>query len=153
MYQIYQVNEGDTLNSIANNLGITIEELAMINGLSNNSNLTVGSSIIIPKITQPLFDFYVIKAGDNIYDIARKNNVDYEELLKINGLEKDEYIYPGQEIIIPKPYIDIYVTKEGDTLNTISTFFNTTPSAILANNPIIYLVPDQLIIHVKENQN
>ena len=48
MYKIYEVEEGETINSIANKLGITSDVLAALNGLTVNNNLTPGSYIIIP---------------------------------------------------------------------------------------------------------
>jgi LysM repeat protein len=45
---IYQVEPGDTLNSVAYQCGITINRLAQANGLGQNDALTPGDFIIIP---------------------------------------------------------------------------------------------------------
>ncbi len=45
---------------------------------------------------------YVVEEGDNPYDIARKLNVNLNELMEINGLERGDKIFPGNVIRIPK---------------------------------------------------
>lgn len=44
---------------------------------------------------------HTIKAGDNLYDIARRNHVSVEDLKKANNL-KNNNIQPGQSLKIPK---------------------------------------------------
>ncbi len=44
----YQVQAGDTLNSIAYNCGVTVSHLAQVNNLSLNATLTAGNVLIIP---------------------------------------------------------------------------------------------------------
>ena len=87
-----------------------------------------------------------VKKGDNIYAIARSKNIDPNQLLRLNGLNKDEYIYPGQEIIIPKSGTKFHITEIEDTLDTVSQKLNTNPNSLNNQNKTIYLVPDQLII-------
>ena len=67
--------------------------------------------------------------------------------LKINGLNKDDYIYPNQEILIPKNNYSYYVTKDGDTMNLVSNKFNQPVSELLAHNETIYLLPEQMIFY------
>jgi len=92
---------------------------------------------------------YVVVKGDNIYEIARNNNVGYEELLKINGLDKDDYIYPGQQILIPKNNISLYVTNENETLSDVANKLGISEMELIENNKTIYLFPEQLIIYRK----
>ena len=47
MYNVYQVMFGDTLESIANKYGITIDELISING---NSDIKYGDFIVVPRV-------------------------------------------------------------------------------------------------------
>ncbi|MDD4594786.1 MAG: LysM peptidoglycan-binding domain-containing protein [Methanobacteriaceae archaeon] len=147
MYRIYQVMPDDTLDSIARNLGTTIEELMRLNG---NVLLSPGMNIIVPTNSNDLFVTYTVKQGDNMYAIARTYNVDYEDLIRLNGLDKDDYIYPGQEILIPNENVEIYITEEGSTLNDAVARLGTDINNILRQNDTIYLLPDQLIIYKKE---
>lgn len=147
MYKIYQVLTNDTWESIANKFHTTTSTLQELNGASM---LIPGSIIVVPKITGgDYFTTYVVQKGDNLYDIARKNNSSVEILLNANGLEKDDYLYPGQEILIPKEGIEMYVSKEGDTLSTAATKLGTTSNSLIQDNEQIYLLPEQLIVYKK----
>lgn len=148
MYKIYNVQNGDTLENIARRLGITPEVLATLNGLDVSSQLRPNTNIIIPT-SQILFEKYKIKKGDTIYGIARTYQVDPAQLAKLNGLEDDEYIYPDEEIFVPRPGTGFYITNEGDTLNGVANILKITPNDIGNQNDTIYLVEDQLIVYKK----
>ena len=45
---LYSVQAGDSLNSIANHFGVSIEALAAANGLGNDPMLWVGQTLNIP---------------------------------------------------------------------------------------------------------
>ena len=147
MYQAYQLLDGETLEDVALRLDLEVESLRSLNSISDFRD---NSYIVIPsQLTQPNFNSYVVKKGDNIYQIAQQNSIDYKDLLKLNGLDEDDYIYPNQEILVPKKDIGIYITNDNDTISLVSKHFNTTSSEILRQNPNLYLESDQLIIYKK----
>ena len=148
MYSIYQIQVGDTLDTIAQKVGTTKQLLLTINGITD-TNLVPGNYIVIPMNVNLPFTTYTIKKGDNIYEIARNYNVDYETLLEINGLDDDDYIYPNQEIIIPNKNFNIYVTRENDSLATVAARLNATQTDLIRDNATIYLLPEQLILYRK----
>ena len=43
---------------------------------------------------------YIVTKGDNLYSIARKNNINVAKLKKINNLSDDEKIIPGQILAV-----------------------------------------------------
>lgn len=96
------------------------------------------------------FDTYIIKEGDTLYDIAQKNNIDLNMLAQINGILTYDYLYPNQEIMIPKSNVKLYITKQGDTLQNVASSINQTLNNIVDNNSSIYLLPDQLLVYIKE---
>lgn len=146
MYEIYKVQTGDTLDSIANKYGTTQALLLQINGLPDSYTPLPNSEIIVPLNQNSTYKYYTVKKGDNMYRIAEENNVNYELLLQINGLEKDDYIYPNQTILLPKNGLSLYLTKQGDTLSEILENFNTTYQEIKEKNSNIYLAPEQIIV-------
>ena len=148
MYSIYQIQVGDTLDTIANKVGTTKQILLTINGITD-SNLIPGNFIVIPMNVNLPFTTYVVKKGDNIYEIARNYGVEYETLLEINGLGKDDYIYPEQEIIIPNKDFNKYVTKENDSLALVAQKLGAEQTDIIRDNATIYLLPEQLILYKK----
>lgn len=148
MYSIYQIQVGDTLDTIANKVGTTKQILLTINGLTD-TNLIPGNYMVIPMNVNLPFTTYMVKKGDNMYEIARKYGVDYETLLEINGLNKDDYIYPNQEIIIPNKNFNIYVTKDNDSLATVAAKLDASQVDLIRDNATIYLLPEQLILYRK----
>lgn len=148
MYKIYEVQNGDTLASLATRLGVSPEVLATLNGLNISAILSPNSYIVVPNGDNH-FNKYIVKKGDVIYEIAKKYNVNPNQLLKLNGLNENEYIYPEQEILVPKPGTNFYVTSEGDTLNGITNALKVSADNIARQNSTIYLVPDQLIVYKK----
>lgn len=102
----------------------------------------------IPRQTSnEYFDYYTIQKGDNLYQIAKKYDVNPDLLAVLNGLDTNDYIYPNQIIMIPKKEYSYYITKEGDTLSTVASTFNTTVSNLLKYNPTIYLRESQLMVN------
>ena len=93
------------------------------------------------------FTFYTIESGDNLYAIAKKYNINPKLLAAINGIKDNEYIYPGQELLIPKSGFSYYITGEGDTLNGVADAFRTDLRNLLTFNETIYLLPDQILVY------
>ena len=48
--------------------------------------------------------------------------------------------------MIPKSGYSYYLTKEGDTLDTVANTFNNSVSELLNNNNVIYLLDGQLLV-------
>lgn len=101
------------------------------------------------NIESPYYMFYDIKTGDTLYKISKNFNVNTKLVAELNGLEIDDYIYPGQTLLIPKKDVSYYITKEGDTLFTVSETFNTNDIELVKQNSTIYLLPGQLIYYKK----
>ena len=150
MYKIYQVEYGDTIDIIASKTGTTTNNIKDINGINSDSDLVVGSLIIVPKMENQIFETYTVKKGDSIYSIARTYNVDPSTLYLLNGLNKNDYIYPNQEITIPKKDVIVYVTNEGDTIDMIANNLGIDANTLNRENERIFVLPDQLVVHKKE---
>ena len=139
MYSVYEVKKNESLNDIANKLNISLEELVSLN--NNINTIKQGQLIIIPNGNQ--YNTYVVKKGDNLYSIAKRYNVDEKTIELLNGLKENEYIYPGQKLLIPKD--NVYVTKENDTVKKLLD------SGINLDNLYnIYLQNDQIIFYKKD---
>ena len=91
----------------------------------------------------------MIEKGDSLYAIARKYNINPELLASMNGLNMEDYIYPGQELLIPKNGYSYYITKEGDTLGLVSSMFKTNIPSLLNDNSTVYLTEGQILVHKK----
>ena len=145
MYTIYTARYGDTLETIASLFNTSSDELKKINS-SNVENVSMGQQIIVPKNNSEILTSYVVINGDTLYDIARRNNIDVNTILLLNGLNKGDYLYPGQELVLPANTGSLYVTKEGDTLETILNANGMMLKDLIEKNKNIFLLPDQMII-------
>lgn len=148
MYSVYKIMYQDTLDSIANKVGITVDELIKLNG---NIDFSADSYIVVPNNNIDFFKTYIVKSGDNLYKIAQEFDVNVNDLAMINGIKKDEYLYPNQQLIVPSNKTLVYVTKEGDTIDVVLDNFKTNYDKIIRQNKKIYLLPDQLIVFKEEN--
>ncbi len=142
MYGIYQVTSRDTLDSIAREVGISKEELKKLNGIVMDMDLQPGSFLIVPKYDNS-YEKYIVKKGDNMYAIAKKHGVDYLSLLKLNGLDDGDFIYPEEVILIPRGK-KAYVTEE-ETIRSISEKVGVPITELLMNNPDLVVLENQVV--------
>lgn len=92
-------------------------------------------------------NYYTIKSGDTLYKISKEFGVNPKLLAELNGLKMEDYIYPGDNIKIPKKGIKYYITKETDTLKEISNIFGKSEFDLISQNKTIYLMPGQMIFY------
>ena len=100
------------------------------------------------NMSQDFFDIYKIEKGDSLYKISNEFNVNPVLLATLNGLNIDDYIYPEQEILVPKNGYMYYITTEGDTIDLVADKFGINNEFLMKDNTI-YLLPGQLLIHKK----
>ena len=145
MYNYYTIKKGDTIDSISRNTNIDKEVLYAING--DYIEMNEGNTLMIPKMNNPYFNYYKVSKGDTLTKIAEYSNIDINLLTLLNGLNKDDYIYPNQMLLIPKSGTTLYITAEGDTLDEIAKGFKVTEEDLLKQNNKIYLQKEQLIVY------
>lgn len=146
MYNKYLVKEGENIKTLASKFGVSPEELIRINNLYYGEGLRAGQEIIVSKNEEKYFNTYVIESGDSLYKIAEKYNINPTLLAALNGLEMEDYIYPGQELLIPRNNYSYYITAEGDTIDTVSNVFKISKLDLLNQNETIYLLKDQVLV-------
>ena len=150
--QYYIVQKGDTLYSIANRFGLTVDELKAINNLTSNI-ISTGQQLLINVNNIPdVEDVYVVQKGDTLYSIAKKFGLTIDELKTLNGLGSD-IISVGQQLII-KPNNtdtedDIYIVQKGDSLWAIAQKYNISVDDLIKYNNLSNLtlqIGQQLLI-------
>lgn len=143
----YTVKAGDTLYGISNQFGVSVTELAELNGISG-SNLQVGQILKIPSVSgdNPNNMFmYTVKSGDSLYSIAKKYNTTVQKIIDLNYL-KSTNLSVGQVLRIPEMYTkeeDMvlpnyvnYIVKRGDTLYSIARDNNISIDTLIKDNAL-----------------
>ena len=128
----YTVQRGDTLYSIANRLGTTVDELRRINNIEGNT-LSVGQILRVPteSITDDEENIYIVKRGDTLYKIAQDTGTTVDELKSLNNLTSNTLMI-GELLKLPSNLLpeDTYIVQRGDSLYSIAAKYNTTVDAL-----------------------
>lgn len=111
----YTVQEGDTLWTIGQRHGVTVEALAAANHLVLTAILPLGRSLEIPSGAAPVHAsrpaartparpdrsaVHVVRSGETLWEIAGRYGVRVEDLMAMNELGHSDWIRPGQRIIV-----------------------------------------------------
>ncbi|NAZ06850.1 MAG: LysM peptidoglycan-binding domain-containing protein [Thermocrinis sp.] len=101
----HKVKSGESLEKIARNYGVSVQELLKANKDIKVNKLKVGESLCIPqrkhaKTKTQDYAIYKVKKGDTLQSIAKKFGVDVQELKSFNNL-KSKKVKEGQELKIP----------------------------------------------------
>ena len=108
----YAIRQGDTVWSIARQFNTDPASLLKANGLQKNTVLKVGQKIFVPdagaaeqKAAKVQADSvrngmvsYQVRAGDNLWSIARRFGVSPDDLREWNKLAANAQLRPGDQI-------------------------------------------------------
>jgi len=162
--EYHTVKRGDTLSSIARQYNTTITTLKQLNNLKSDT-IQVGKRLIV-RISIPETDeqsiYYLVKTGDTLYSIAKRNNITVAQLMLWNNL-RNEGIGVNQRLLIknpthtqeppeapsplPTPNPIYHTVEENETLSSISRKYNMEVLDIIDFNMLTTFVikPDQII--------
>ncbi len=94
----YEVELGDSLESIANDFGISVDTLLGVNSLPKGTRLKAGDKLSVLPVDGVR---HTVKSGDTIKSIASKYNADEARIIAFNDLLDDGKIVTGQTLTIP----------------------------------------------------
>lgn len=139
----YTVKTGDTLWGIAQKNGLTVEKLMKINNLESEF-LSIGDELylqedLIKNENSSDYKVYYVKAGDNLWKIARENNISVDKLKEINNMTSD-CLKIGEKLLLQQEGLEqtvpeteenvkdlekaetdnIYIVQTGDSLWSIA---------------------------------
>lgn len=147
-YFIYIVARGDTLRSLANRFGTTVDALLAANpNITNRNVIYEGQRLKVyvntPPPTQPPpppgGQVYYAQRGDTLRKIAARYGTTVDAILRVNpNIKNPNIIYVGQAITIPGQVSpQSHTVQRGETLRIIANKYGTTVDALLALNPNI----------------
>ena len=125
-------SNGDDVNQLKNNWKNYAE--AVVRAITEYLNLSY-----IPVEDS---NYYIVKSGDSLWSIAKRNNISVLELKEANGLT-DNNLSVGDVLKIPTKEIieeigvNIYIVKKGDNLYKIAQNYNTDVSELIKLNNLI----------------
>lgn len=153
---VYVVKNGDSLYSIANKFGVSVESLKSINGITGNL-INVGQRFVIPsdaEVNPGDYVVYTVKRNDSLWNIANSYGVSVNDIVDYNNLGTT-VLQIGQQLLIPNlnnSFIDsgvIYVVKNGDSLWSIGKKYNVSVNDLKSANNLnsnMLSIGQQLII-------
>jgi LysM repeat protein len=109
----YEVQQGDTLTWIAENHGLTVDELLQLNSIDNPDQILVGAELQVSSQSNPQIaetedsdiqvgdTVYEVRSGDTLLGIASSHGVSLADLLAINEIDNEDVVYAGDFLVIP----------------------------------------------------
>jgi murein DD-endopeptidase MepM/ murein hydrolase activator NlpD len=104
---------------------------------------------------------YMIQAGDTLFSIANRFNVSVEDLTQANNISDEDFISPGQVILIPGLFgisgvITPVVINIGESLEYISNLYKSDLNTILSLNKIIsrsgLVAGSEILVPIEDEQ-
>lgn len=99
----YEVLDGDTIGSIAEKFGVSVETIKWANpGITSIKNIKKGQKLLIPPVTGIV---HTVKSGETIFSIAKKFSSEAQAVVDFpfNTFTNDETfaLAVGQRLVIP----------------------------------------------------
>ena len=108
----HEVQVGDSLFTISNRYGVSIDQIRLVNGLEQ-TNIVPGQALLIPLYT------YIVQPNDTFTSISRKSFLTIEQLSDANPTVNPDALQPGMRLTIP----------------TISNYYASTLSFYVTRSP------------------
>ena len=109
----HTVQPGENLFRIALRYGLTADQVAAANGMTDPTLIYVGQQLIIPiagsaappvsaasTVANPA-GFHIVQAGENLYRIGLRYGLTAQQIATANGLSGISTIFVGQRLTIP----------------------------------------------------
>ena len=105
----YQVTEGDTVSSVAGRFGLSTASVLALNGLGWSAVIFPGQLLTLsgqaqasaPAPVAAEITRYLIQSGDTLSGVAAAHGLPLSALLRVNGLDANSIIFPGQAVVLP----------------------------------------------------
>jgi murein DD-endopeptidase MepM/ murein hydrolase activator NlpD len=166
---VHIVQRGETLFSIAQRYGMTVDAITHANGISDPRKIYAGQRLIIPggKRDTSMVETvpYIIQAGDTLASIARCYHTTWQMLVQVNDLLAPSVIHAGQVVQVPAldksaseegiahPAMEggvVYIVHPDDTLFHIALRYGVSPWTLAAvshvANPALIFPGQELVI-------
>lgn len=132
----YTVKDGDTLSSIAEKFGVSIDSVKWANPNISWQKVKPGVVVSVPPVTGVV---YKVKPGDTIYSIAKKLQTDPQGIVDfpLNTFSDDETfsIVAGQTLIVPD---GVMPDETAPTMPTLASILTPDAGAVSATGKFVW---------------
>ncbi len=99
----YIVQPGDTLNQIAENFGVSLDDLIAANNIQDANLISAGTSLIIPGLegVSGVLSTTTVQLGETLGALLKKYHIALDMFLKLNKVTSPAELYVGSSIIVP----------------------------------------------------
>ncbi len=112
--EVHVVQAGETLTLIAERYGLTLDDIAVKNGLEDPNAIFAGQRLNLPTRDETLpvperrvqaDRGYIVKEGDTLFAIAQEFGVSLEALAEENDINDQSQLFVGSKLTIPEKKI------------------------------------------------
>lgn len=123
----HRVKQNDTIESIANRYGYSVEEIKIANAIVPGSKLILNTKIVLPA------RIHLVQKKQNLTMIADLYNLDVRNLAGFNNLNLGDELKVNEKLLLP---FYVYKTDKIQTLREIARQFNRTINEVLRINSL-----------------
>ena len=152
---VYLVEAGDSLFTIAQIFGISVEELAEANQIEDPSAIFPGQPLIIPGYEglSGTLQFNQVQFGENLHSLSMRYGLPEDQLGRLNRVLNPHRLYSGQPFVYPErvggmPTSRRITTLHGQSLLEVSAEIDSDSWNLTDGNGIEgrrWLVPGELM--------
>jgi len=156
----HTVIAGDNLTTIAEQYGVTVAQIQLVNHMRDDDILAVGRQLIIPGgDTFPAAIVYTAQPGDSLRSIAAGFNLNADDVLDSNRTINSAYVPAvGQSVVLiineggeePEQMTGTpHIVQDGETILEIGARYNIPVSHLMYINDLSYpvhLFPGQKLL-------
>ncbi|HIE58274.1 MAG TPA: LysM peptidoglycan-binding domain-containing protein [Anaerolineales bacterium] len=144
---VYIVQSGDTLWTIAQRFGVSMDGLAQANGITDPNQLLVGMRLVIPGLEglSGVLTTTKIPFGESLRSLSSRYRIPSDLLIRLNKWTNPEFTAAGASLVIPLPeggealpdlQGDRATLKAGQSLLELAARHGVNPWLIMGGNEI-----------------
>ena len=117
---VHVVESGETLYGIAEQYGVTVEDIAAFNHITDPSQIAVDQELIIPTGVEAgealVYSAYVVVPGDTLEAVASRFKTTATAVAELNGVVNPVGLPAGQRLRVPGTYAgSLHQVNQGQT--------------------------------------
>ncbi len=99
----YIVQPGDTLNQIAEQFGVSLDDLISINNIQDANLISEGTSLVIPGLEgiSGVLTSQTVHLGETLDTLLKSYKIPKDLFLRLNRITSPSELYVGSNIIVP----------------------------------------------------